>query len=128
MRLMAKAVIRIWHYAGCSTCKKALAWLAAHDLRYEAIPIVDSPPSVEALAALVAASGLPVRKFVNVSGESYRALIAERGKPALDALSDGALIGLLAADGKMIKRPLIDYRGKALVGFDAARYADFFGV
>ncbi len=128
MRRMAKTSVRIWHYAGCSTCKKALAWLDANGTRYEAVGIVEAPPSAKVLAGLVEASGLSARKFINVSGMSYRALIADRGKAAIDALSDEALIALLAADGKMIKRPLVSYGDVVIVGFDAARYAEVFGA
>lgn len=121
---MAKDVATVWHYAGCGTCKKALKWLDAHGVAYDAIPIVDHPPDAKTLRALAEAAGVGARKLVNVSGESYRALIASRGKPAIDALDDDALYALLARDGKMIKRPLLRRGDTVLVGFDEARYAD----
>jgi arsenate reductase len=120
---MSKAdAIEVFHYAGCSTCKKALKWLTTNGLRFEAIPIVERPPSARSLASWAKKSGLPVRKLVNVSGESYRALIATRGKEAVAALDDAALLALLAADGKMIKRPLLVRGDLVLVGFDEAAY------
>lgn len=119
---MSAEPFRFYAYAGCSTCTKAQRLLTSKGAAFRAIPIVDEPPSASELAAFVKASGKPVRAFVNVSGGSYRALIAERGKEAVAALSDEALLALLAADGKMIKRPLL-VRGKTvLVGFDEAAY------
>ncbi len=124
---MPKTPILVWHYAGCGTCKKALRWLDEHGVAYEARPIVESPPSLEELRALVAASGLPVRKFLNTSGGSYRALIESRGKAVVEALDDATLLGLLAADGKMIKRPLVRAGTKVLVGFREDAFAALLG-
>lgn len=119
---------KIWAYAGCSTCKKALKWLEAHGVAHEAIPIVESPPSLAELKTLVKQSGLPVRKWINASGQSYRALIESRGKEAVEALTDAELLGLLAKDGKMIKRPVLAVGETVLVGFSEAAYEGQFAT
>ncbi len=113
---------RVYQYAACGTCKKALKWLDAHGVAYESVPIVESPPSLAELRALVTKSGLSARKWINTSGGSYRALVAERGKEAVEALSDEELLALLAADGKMIKRPVLVAGHDVLVGFAEAAY------
>ena len=113
---------RVWHYAGCSTCKKALKWLEAHGVEHESIPIVESPPSLAELKKLVDKSGLPARKWINASGQSYRALIESRGKEAVEKLTDAELLGLLAKDGKMIKRPVLAVGDVVLVGFSEPAY------
>ena len=69
-------------YAGCGTCKKALAWLKAHEIEVELRAIVEQPPKADELARWIPASGLPVRRWLNTSGLSYRAL----GRPAIDAM------------------------------------------
>jgi arsenate reductase len=109
-------------YAQCGTCKKALKWLDARGIRYELRSIVDSPPSKAELAAWVAASGRPVRKWLNTSGQSYRAL----GKAAIEAMSDAEDAEALAADGKLVKRPVVVLDGRVLVGFDEEAYDDAF--
>lgn len=124
---MGNEAIVVWQYAGCDTCRKALRWLDAHGIAYRAVPIVESPPSLAELRALVAASGLSVRKFLNTSGGSYRALIESRGKAAVESLDDEALLALLAKDGKMIKRPLVKAGAVVLVGFREDAYARAFG-
>ena len=45
--------------------------------------------------------------------QSYRAL----GKARVDAATDDELIGWLAADGKLVKRPVLVRDGTVLVGF-----------
>jgi arsenate reductase len=109
-------------YAGCSTCRKAKQWLDHHKVDYQSVPIVEKPPSVTELARLVKQSGLPVQKWFNTSGQSYRALIARIGKEGLAKLDDAAKLKLLAADGKMIKRPVLITHDKVLVGLDETGY------
>lgn len=107
------------HYPGCSTCRKALAWLREHDLTVTERPIVEEPPTKAELARWIPASGLPLRKWLNTSGLSYRAL----GRERVAAMSDTELVAALARDGKLVKRPVLVDGDRVLVGFDAAAWA-----
>jgi arsenate reductase (glutaredoxin) len=118
-----KDEILVLAYAGCDTCKKALKWLADHRVAHRVRPIVDEPPTVAELSRWIPASALPVRKWLNTSGQSYRAL----GKPKVDAASDADLVQWLAADGKLVKRPVLIRGEKVLVGFSADAYEALFG-
>jgi arsenate reductase len=119
---MPKAPISVLHYPQCGTCKKALTWLDAHGVRYELRHIVDAPPKKSELRAWIPASGKPVRKWLNTSGQSYRAL----GKTAVDAMTDAQLADALARDGKLVKRPVVVVGDQVLVGFDEKQYASAF--
>ena len=105
-------------YDGCETCRKARKWLDAKGLRYTARAVVEAPPTPEELARWIPASGRPLRKWLNTSGQSYRAL----GKAKVDAASDDAIVAWLAADGKLVKRPVLVRGETVLVGFDAAAW------
>jgi arsenate reductase len=105
-------------YAGCSTCTKALKWLMEHRKDVELRPIVEQPPTKAELAAWIPASGLPVRKWLNTSGQSYRAL----GKAKVDAMTDAQIVDALSKDGKLVKRPVLVAGKTVLVGFDEAKY------
>jgi arsenate reductase len=109
-------------YAGCSTCKRALRWLADRGVAVDVRPIVDEPPTKTELATWIPKSGRPVRKWLNTSGQSYRAL----GKTKMDAASDDELVAWLARDGKLVKRPVLVTSNRVLVGFDEAAYEDAF--
>jgi len=113
----------VYQYPKCSTCRNALKWLDQRGVDYRAIDLVASPPSVETLRDLWRRSGLPIARFFNTSGESYR---AGNFKQRLPGLSEAEALEALAADGKLIKRPIVDAgadaRGAVLVGFDAAAY------
>jgi arsenate reductase len=110
-------------YAGCSTCKKALKWLGEHDVEVDVRPIVEAPPTAEELSAWVPKSGRPVRKWLNTSGQSYRAL----DKARVDAAKDEEIMRWLTQDGKLVKRPVLVIGKRVLVGFDENAYAEAFG-
>lgn len=116
--------ITVYQYPNCSTCKKALKWLDAHGVAHTEIDIVASPPSRSELSRMWKASGLPLRKMFNTSGQSYR----EGGfKERLETMSEREALDALAADGKLIKRPLLDGGDFAIVGFDETAYANRLG-
>lgn len=110
---------QLLHYAGCSTCRKARAWLKAQRIDVEERPIVDAPPTRAELAKWVPASGLPLRKWLNTSGQSYRAL----GRERVAAMSDAELIDALSRDGKLVRRPVLVDGKRVLVGFDPVAWA-----
>ncbi len=105
-------------YAGCSTCKKALKWLEAHGKKPEIRPIVDEPPTKAELTRWIAQSGLPHRRWLNTSGQSYRA----KGKAVFDAMSDAQIVDALSKDGKLVRRPVLVDGDNVLVGFDEDAY------
>lgn len=109
-------------YSGCSTCKRALKWFAERGIEVDVRAIVDVPPTTAELAQWIPKSARPVRKWLNTSGQSYRAL----GKAAIDAATDDAIVAMLAKDGKLVKRPVVVTAKSVLVGFDEAAYAKAF--
>jgi arsenate reductase len=117
---MAKPrVLRVYHYPQCSTCKKALKWLTAHEVAVELIDIVLHPPSKAELREVLEAADIPLKKMFNTSGASYReGGFGER----LATMTEAEAIAALANDGKLIKRPMLLGKGIALVGFDEGAY------
>ena len=116
--------VKVYQYSKCSTCRNALKWLDAHGVEYESIDIVSSPPSVRELERALKLSGLPLRRLFNTSGQSYR---EGNYRDRLERMSSAEALAALAADGKLIKRPLVLAPEAALVGFDASTYAATFG-
>jgi arsenate reductase len=116
--------VLVLSYAGCGTCKKALKWLGDKNVKYTLRPIVEEPPTVAELERWIPASGVSVRKWLNTSGQSYRAL----GKAKVDAASDTDLVKWLAKDGKLVKRPVVVTGNRVLVGFNPDALAAALGV
>lgn len=115
--------VRVFQYPKCSTCRKALTWLRTRGVAFESIDVVATPPSAAELADLLARSGAPLARLFNTSGESYR---AGNFKDRLKTMTTNQALDALAADGKLIKRPLLDDGQKVVVGFDPAAYEAVF--
>jgi arsenate reductase len=112
--------IRIYEYAGCSTCRNALKYLDAKKKKYEKVAIVEQPPTVSELEAMLdylKASGKTFKNLFNTSGEQYRALkIGDRIKAGM---TEQEAIALLAKNGKLIKRPFLLTAKGGTTGFQA---------
>jgi len=117
---MAKP-IEVYQYPNCSTCRKALKWLDAQGVEYRSIDIVTNPPSVATLERVLERSGADLRKLFNVSGQSYR---HGGWKDRVATISRADALAALAADGKLIKRPLVVGEAFALIGFDASAWSE----
>jgi len=107
------STLKIFSYARCSTCRKALLWLDSNRVHYELVDITLDPPDRSRLAR--ALDQLERRQLlINTSGQSYRAL----GAGVVKAMSDEQVLDALAADGRLIKRPFVELQsGQFLVGF-----------
>lgn len=114
----------LYWYPGCSTCKKAAKWLDAHDVAHERIHLVDATPDVATLRSLWERSGEPLKKLFNTAGGSYR---EGDFKSKLPSMSDDEALAALAADGMLIKRPILDTGAAVRVGFRSGTYADLLG-
>lgn len=107
-----------YEYPKCTTCKKAKAELVRLGLDFEAIDIKINPPQVETLRDLMENSNLNLKNFFNTSGNSYRALGL---KDKFDNLTVNQALELLAADGMLIKRPILIKDGNILqIGYRTA--------
>lgn len=106
-------------YPPCSTCQKAKKWLDEQGLVYEDRHIKQNNPTYEELKQWHARSGLPLKRFFNTSGLAYKALEL---KDKLPTLSEEEQLRLLAADGMLVKRPIIVTDTTVLVGFKPAEW------
>ena len=107
-------------YPKCSTCKDAQRWLEEHKLRYTVRDIKLDRPTVTELRAWISLSKLPLKRFFNTSGLSYRTLSL---KERLPAMTEEDQLMLLASDGMLVKRPILVGDGFALIGFQPEIWA-----
>ena len=108
------------HYPRCTTCQRAKKWLDENGIKYEERDIKADNPTAEELRAWHALSGLPLKKFFNTSGNSYKNLGL---KDKLPTLSEDEQIELLAADGMLVKRPLVVTEKVVLTGFKESEWS-----
>jgi len=110
--------IKIYEYKACSTCRKAIQFLEAQKVKFEAIPIVDQPPSPAELKKMLGylkQAGGSFKNLFNTSGVQYREFnMSDKIKAGL---TEEEAIKLLAKNGKLIKRPFLLTDKNGTVGF-----------
>ncbi|MED1203833.1 arsenate reductase family protein [Heyndrickxia acidicola] len=111
--------LTFYWYPKCGTCRNAKKWLENHNVSFEAVNIVDNPPSKEELKSLYQQSGLELKKLFNTSGMKYRELGL---KDKMKTASEDELLTTLASDGMLIKRPVVTNGSKASFGFKEEEY------
>lgn len=108
-------------YPRCTTCQRARQWLDARHVAYTVRDIKIDNPTYDELAAWHRISGLPLKRFFNTSGLQYKAL-GLAGK--LADMDEDAQLKLLAADGMLVKRPILVGDGFVLVGFRESEWEE----
>lgn len=111
--------LTFYWYPKCGTCRNAKKWLDQYQLQYEAINIVEAPPSREEIEDLHNKSGLELKKFFNTSGQKYRELGL---KDKLKDATEEEMLDILATDGMLLKRPIVTDGVKVTVGFKEEQF------
>ena len=118
--------MKLYQYPKCSTCRKANKLLKLEDIDFESIDITEKPPSKAELKVMLASYAGDIRKLFNTSGVQYRELNMKEKLPTMSTLQ---AIDLLAANGKLIKRPfLLNDQKRGIVGFKQDAWKQFLGV
>lgn len=108
-------------YPKCTTCKKAKKWLEENNIEFQDRHIKEENPSEEELRKWHAASGLPLKRFFNTSGQLYREMNL---KDRLAEMTEDEQFQLLATDGMLVKRPIVVKNDQVLVGFKEAEWSE----
>lgn len=110
-------MLKIYEYAKCSTCVKALKFLDSKNVKYQKLPIVDKAPSQKELKEMLAAlkeKGGSIKNLFNTSGVLYREMEISKKLPSM---TEAEAIKLLSEHGKLVKRPFVIGDDHYLVGF-----------
>ncbi|MET1248227.1 Spx/MgsR family RNA polymerase-binding regulatory protein [Sporolactobacillus sp. STCC-11] len=116
-----KNLLTMYSYPPCGTCRKAKKWLDEHAIPYKEINIVEHPPTRDVLRRLIDQSGVPTDKFFNTSGQHYRKGDFKNKKKNEP---EEKWLEWLAADGMLIKRPIVFDEKKATVGFSEETFRE----
>ena len=113
--------LRVFAYAKCDTCRKALKFLAERKIAHETIAIREQPPTVKELRAMLGHVG-DLRRLFNTSGGDYKQMNMKERLPKMSA--DEAL-ALLAGNGNLVKRPFALAAKSGVVGFKPDEWERF---
>jgi arsenate reductase len=106
--------MKVYAYANCDTCRKALKHLAAGKHQVEVVPIREHPPTRAELRAMLKIYDGNIAKLFNTSGRDYKAL---KLAAKLPKMKEEDAIELLAGNGNLIKRPFVLIGNTGAVGF-----------
>lgn len=105
----------------CDTVKKARNWLEGQGLDYTFHDYKKEGADPAKLAVWIEEKGIDI--VLNRRGTTFRKLTDEQ-KADIDAAK---AVALMVEQPGMIKRPVVEYPGGLLVGFDAAAWAAALG-
>ena len=111
----------IYGIKNCDTMKKARAWLDSHKVAHAFHDYKASGIDKATLEGWAEKAGWDV--LLNRAGTTFKKL------PDADkeGLTQKKAIGLMLAQPSMIKRPVLEHRGRITVGFKPDAYAKLFG-
>ncbi len=109
--------IKLYGIANCDIVKKALAWCKKNNREVEFHDYKKEGISKEKLAAWIKQVGL--EKIMNKRSTTWRELPVEVQEKIID---NTAAINLMTVHNSIIKRPVIECKGKLIVGYDEAVY------
>ncbi|WP_108126883.1 arsenate reductase [Saccharospirillum mangrovi] len=115
-------MIRIYGIRNCDTIKKTLAWFDSQNAEYEFIDYKKTPPTDDLLRSWLPHIGW--ENLVNKRGTTWRN-IDDALKTDLNA--DSA-IQLMIENPSVIKRPVVEHRGLALVGYNEQAFKDLLAL
>ena len=110
-------------HSKCSTCLNARNWLNFHKFSYTSRDIIQDNPTYEELSEWHKKSELPIKRLFNTSGILYKSMGL---KDKLSYMSDEECFKLLSTDGMLVKRPILVWDDKVLVGFKVDIWREIF--
>ncbi|HKO89324.1 MAG TPA: ArsC family reductase [Burkholderiales bacterium] len=113
--------VELYGIPNCETVKKALAWLADHDVNVQFHNFKKeglAPAKVKSWLKQVEWS-----RLLNRKGTTWRKLDEETQASITTA---AAATRLMCEQPSIVKRPVVEYGAKLLLGFDPQHYAEAF--
>ncbi|MFQ5748611.1 MAG: arsenate reductase family protein [Planctomycetota bacterium] len=111
--------VKVYIKSGCTSCKRAVAYLNKKGIQFEEVDILKSPPAKKLLEKAVDATD-PKSAF-----NARSKLFKEKDIANTSFKTKKEVVDLLREHPDMIRRPLLARGEKAILGFDEADYATF---
>ena len=108
----------IWHNPRCSKSRAGLKYLEEQGIDHEVVRYLDTPPSEAQIREVLGKLGISPRKLMRTKEAIYRELGLK------NVTDDDALIAAMAEHPKLIERPVVIHRDKAVVARPAEKIAE----
>jgi len=118
------SMLIVYYHPRCGTVKKAIKWLSERKISFEIRDLTEKPIERELLERYWELSKLPIKKFFNTSGQSYKMLgLSEK----INMMDEQACLNILATDGLLVKRPIVTDGLQITVGFKEEEFEKCWG-
>jgi len=104
------ANVTIWHNPRCSKSRNAVTLLEEEGVEAEIVKYLDTPPSKEEIVNMLKMLGITARELMRTKEAIYKELGLK------EVTDEDALIDAMAANPKLIERPIVIKDGKAAIG------------
>ena len=103
-----------------STCRKAKAWLEEQNLTFIYHDLLKNLPTLSELKQLAKQADLTIKELVNTKSQAYK-----QSKPNLNAMNEQEIYELIAANPRILVRPILSNGKKLLLGFKEEQYREY---
>ena len=110
-------MIKIYGIKNCDSVRKAVKFLKSHNIPYQLIDFRETPVDEETIRHWLKHSDL--NRLLNTRGTTYRTLKLKE----MD-LGDEEKIAWLAKENMLIKRPVIVFEDKVIIGYNETEYLE----
>jgi arsenate reductase len=103
--------LTLYHNPRCSKSRGALELLEARGLTPTVVRYLETPLDAEQIQSLLGKLGISARQLLRTGEDEYKTL-----NLADASLSEAQLIAAIAANPKLMERPILEVGDKAVVG------------
>jgi Spx/MgsR family transcriptional regulator len=112
-------MIKVYGIKNCGSVKKALSFFKEHDLNYEFQDFKTDKVSCDKISSWL--NEVDIKTIFNSKSTTYRTLKLKELK-----LNEASQKEWLCKENLLIKRPVIEFNDKVIVGFNEDIYKGFF--
>ena len=112
-------MVVVYGIKNCDSVKKALKFLNERSIPYSFVDFKTSPVGIDKVNEWL--GHIDISVLFNTKGTTYRTLALK----SLD-LGDNDKAQWMSKENLLIKRPVIQYNSKVIVGFDLSKYEGIF--
>lgn len=104
------ANVTIWHNPRCSKSREAFKLLEEKGIQADVVKYLDNPPTKEELKEVLKMLGITPRELMRTKEAIYKELNLK------EVNDEEKLIEAMAEHPKLIERPIVIKKGKAVIG------------
>lgn len=111
IKVRSMSDVIIYHNPRCSKSRQTLALLEKHNIQYDVVLYLESPPSEAQLASIIAKLGLVPRELLRKGEDAYKEQNLED-----TSMADSDIVAAMVKSPILIQRPIVVSGERAKIG------------